>query len=86
MLIGKGGVMDEPLTYTTYEAAKINGVDESTIRRQCADGRLPGAYRAIIREREIWMIPAAALGMGRVDDVLQHIPEELESDQPVDPA
>jgi hypothetical protein len=75
--------MDE-LNYTTYEAARIRGVDESTIRRQCADGRLPGAFRAVIRQREVWMIPLAALGEGGTD-VLHPLPEELERDQLPDP-
>jgi predicted site-specific integrase-resolvase len=50
-----------PTTYTTYEAAQITGVDESTIRRQCADGRLPGAFRQVQRSREVWVIPMADL-------------------------
>lgn len=54
----------EPITYTSYEAARIKGVDESTIRRQCMAGKLAGAYRGVLRSREIWMIPASALGLG----------------------
>lgn len=58
--------MDE-ITYTTFEAAKILGVDESTIRRRCMAGKMAGAYRGVLRSREIWMIPAAALGLGGVE-------------------
>ena len=75
--------MDE-LNYTTYEAARILGVNESTIRRRCAEGKLPGAYLAVIRRREIWMIPTAALDGGK--GVLQHVPKELGTDQSRDPA
>lgn len=57
----------EPITYTSFEAAKIKGVDESTIRRQCMAGKLAGAYRGVLRSREIWMIPAEALGIGGVE-------------------
>lgn len=75
--------MVEPTSYTTYEAARLVGVDESTIRRRCADGRIPGAVRGVLRKREIWMIPADSLPKGG-DDVLQPVPEGLERDQPVD--
>ena len=56
--------MQEAITYTSYEAARILQVDESTIRRRCMAGKMVGAFRAVIRQREIWMIPAAALGLG----------------------
>jgi len=56
--------MQEAITYTSYEAARILQVDESTIRRRCIAGKMIGAYRAVIRQREIWMIPASALGLG----------------------
>ena len=56
--------MQEAITYTSYEAARILQVDESTIRRRCMAGKMVGAYRAVIRQREIWMIPASALGLG----------------------
>ena len=75
----------EPITYTSFEAAKIKGVDESTIRRQCMAGKLAGAYRGVLRSREIWMIPAEALGLGG-ESVLQQVSKELERDQPLDPA
>ena len=74
----------EPIEYTSYEAARILQVDESTIRRRCMAGKLAGAYRGVLRSREIWMIPASALGLGG-DSVLQPVPEELERDQPRDP-
>ena len=48
-------------TYTTFEAARINGVDEATVRRQCANGKIAGAYKETVRERTIWRIPAEAL-------------------------
>lgn len=56
--------MSEAITYTSYEAARILQVDESTIRRRCMAGKMVGAYRGVLRSREIWMIPAAALGLG----------------------
>jgi len=56
--------MQEATTYTSYEAARILQVDESTIRRRCLAGKMAGAFRAVIRQREIWMIPAEALGLG----------------------
>ena len=56
--------MVEQVTYTSYEAARILQVDESTIRRRCMAGKMVGAYRGVLRSREIWMIPAAALGLG----------------------
>lgn len=68
---------------TTFEAARLVGVDESTIRRQCADGRIVGAFRGVLRKREIWMIPAGSLRKGGID-VLQPVPEGLEGDQPGD--
>lgn len=49
------------IEYTTFEAARINGVNEATIRKQCADGRMVGAYRQTVRKRLIWRIPASAL-------------------------
>lgn len=49
------------ITYTTFEAARINGVDEATVRRQCANGKIAGAYKELVREREVWRIPAEAL-------------------------
>lgn len=49
------------ITYTTFEAARINGVDEATVRRQCANGKIAGAYKESVREREVWRIPAEAL-------------------------
>ena len=76
--------MDE-LNYTTFEVARIRGVDESTIRRQCADGRIPGAFRGVLRTREIWMIPVSAID-GKGEHVLQPVSGELEGDQPSDPA
>ncbi len=75
----------EPITYTSYEAARILQVDESTIRRRCLAGKMAGAYRGVLRSREIWMIPASALGLGG-EGVLQQVPDELEGDQPGDPA
>lgn len=72
--------MAEATCYTTYEAARLAGVDESTIRRQCAAGRIPGAFRGVLRKREIWMIPAESLPKGG-DDVLQPVPGELEGDK-----
>jgi len=54
----------EQVTYTSYEAARILQVDESTIRRRCMAGKMVGAFRAVIRQREIWVIPAEALGLG----------------------
>lgn len=68
---------------TTFEAARLVGVDESTIRRQCADGRIVGAFRGVLRKREIWMIPAGSLGKGGTD-VLQPVSKELEGDKPGD--
>lgn len=59
--------MQEAITYTSYEAARILQVDESTIRRRCMAGKLIGAYRGVLRSREIWMIPASALGIGGKD-------------------
>jgi hypothetical protein len=38
----------------------------------------------VIRQREVWMIPLAALGEGGTD-VLHPLPEELERDQLPDP-
>lgn len=75
--------MDD-ITYTSYEAAQLLGVNEATIRRRCADGRIAGATRRVVRKREIWMIPLSALGEG-AGDVLQPVPEGLEGDQLADP-
>ena len=75
----------ESITYTSYEAARILQVDESTIRRRCMAGKMIGAYRGVLRTKEIWMIPASALGLGGVD-VLQQVPGKLEGDQPTDPS
>lgn len=83
MLIGKGGAMVDTDNLTTFEAARLVGVDESTIRRQCAAGRIVGAFRGVLRKREIWMIPAVSLRKG-VTDVLQPVSEGLEGDQPGD--
>jgi hypothetical protein len=57
-------LMSEQVTYTSYEAARILHVDESTIRRRCMAGKMIGAYRGVLRTKEIWMIPASALGLG----------------------
>lgn len=71
------------ITYTSFEAAQYLGVSESTVRRQCANGTLVGAFRAVMRRRQVWMIPLSALeGAARV---LQPISSELEGDQPGDP-
>jgi len=77
--------MVDQITYTSYEAARMLQVDESTIRRRCMAGKMAGAYRGVLRKREIWMIPASALGLGG-ESVLQPISEELERDQSSDPA
>jgi len=77
--------MVDQITYTSYEAARILQVDESTIRRRCMAGKMSGAYRGVLRSREIWMIPASTLGLGG-ESVLQPLPEVLERDQPIDPA
>ena len=78
--------MQESITYTSYEAARILQVDESTIRRRCMAGKLIGAYRGVLRSREIWMIPAAALGLGeeREEKLPNALPGYLETDQPGD--
>lgn len=70
--------------YTSYEAARILGVHETTIRRRCADGRIAGATRHVVRKREIWMIPLSALGEG-AEGVLQPVSEGLGGDQFPDP-
>ena len=62
----------EPIAYTSYEAARILQVDESTIRRRCMAGKLAGAFRQTVRAREIWMIPAAALGLGGEGEQVPH--------------
>ena len=54
-------------SYSTYEAAILLGVDESTIRRQCADGRIVGAFQEKVRARSIWRIPATAVPLTRED-------------------
>lgn len=83
MLIGKGGAMVDTENLTTFEAARLAGVDESTIRRQCADGRIVGAFRGVLRKREIWMIPAGSLRKGG-NDVLQSVSGELAGDTQTD--
>jgi len=53
--------MADQVTYTTYEAARLLGIDESNVRRGCYRGRFPGAFRETVRSRMIWRIPAAAI-------------------------
>lgn len=68
------------ITYTSYEAARVLGVSESTIRLHCRRGLMRGAYRKMLRKREIWMIPLSALVGEGADDVLQPVSEELGTD------
>jgi len=53
--------MADQVTYTTYEAARMLGIDESNVRRGCYRGRFPGAFRETVRSRMIWRIPAEAI-------------------------
>jgi hypothetical protein len=54
--------------YSTYEAATILGLDEATVRRRCADGRMPGAYLQKVRRRQVWRIPERSLLIDRDAD------------------
>ncbi len=56
--------MDDEITFelTTFEVASYYAVSESTVRRWCRSGYLPGAVKIWGRmSRGEWQIPSAAL-------------------------